>query len=270
MSKHKVREQQIPMPSVYPLNIGSDYQFIRYDFYYLFFSHIACTLFYMVLGFVFFRIICGQKIVGRKNLRSLKNRGFISIANHCHLFDTFMTAVALFPRRPWFAAVQRNFEAPYFRKMFRILRGFPIPDKTLGLKMILKPVIDGVNKKKIIHFFPEEELWHLCQQIDYFQRGAFYLAHKANCPVLPIIHLFRTRTIFGKKISPEWIKVKTVIGEPIYPEIISPGSKGTDKNSVERMSQKAQEWMEQIMNEYKQTYKESITESPPTINTHTE
>jgi len=251
MSKDQLRQQQVPMPSVYPIDLASDFPFIRFDWWYLFFSHIAYSLFYLVLGFGFFRILCGQCIKGKKHLRTLKGTGFISVANHCHLFDTVMTAVAVNPRRPWFASVQRNFEAPYFRKMFRILRGFPIPYKKMGLKMILPAVLTAIRKKKIVHFFPEEELWHLCQQIDYFQKGAFYLAHHANCPVLPMVHLFKPRTIFGRMLSPELIKVTTVIGEPLYPDTPYHPGKGIDKNSVERMCGKAQQWMDEIMLEYK-------------------
>lgn len=250
MAEKKVREQRVPMPSVYPIIIGKDYQFIKKDFVYLFFSHIAYTLFYLVLGIGFFRILCGQRIHGRENLRSLKNKGCISIANHCHFFDTVMTAVAVSPRRPWFASVQRNFEAPYLRKMFRILRAFPIPQESIGLKRILTPVVNAIQEKKIVLFFPEEELWHLCRQIDYFQKGAFYLAHHANCPVLPILHLITPRYFFGKQLFPNWINVKTIIGEPLYPDTLYEKANGIDMKSVEKMTQKAQTWMEKLMNEH--------------------
>ena len=57
------------------------------------------------------------------------------------------------------------------------------------------------HRRKIVHFFPEADLWHLYQGIDYLQRGAFYLAHHAYCPVMPVVHLFKSRTIFGKQLS---------------------------------------------------------------------
>lgn len=240
----------VPMPSVYPLVIGQDYEFIKKDAVYLFFSHIAYTLFYLVLGIGFFRIFCGQRIIGRKNLRPLKKRGFISIANHCHLFDTVMTAVAVSPRRPWFASVQRNFEAPYLRKMFRILRAFPIPQQAMGLKRILQPVVEAVQENKIVHFFPEEELWHLCRQIDHFQKGAFYIAHHANCPVLPVIHLITPRYILGKEVFPNWIKIKTIIGEPLYPDTVYEKGKRIDMQSVNKMADNAQAWMRKRMDEH--------------------
>lgn len=250
MASDKVREQQVPMDSVYPITIPSTYTYIRTDSVYLFFSHIAYTLFYLVLGVVFFKIIGSHKIQGRENLKSLKKNGFITVANHCHIFDTVLTGVAVMPRRPWFASVQRNFEAPYYRKMFRILRGFPIPDGVFGLRKILKPVVNAVEQGKIVHFFPEEELWHLYKDIDYFQKGAFYLAHHANCPVVPIVHLFQPRKFIGRILSNNILKITSVIGEPIYPDTETAKGESVNLDSVQEMCDKAQNWMKEQVEAY--------------------
>lgn len=251
MKTSKVREQQVPMESVYPLTISPDYVFIRNDLWYRIYSTASYALFVIILGFGFFNIICRHRIVGKSNLKRLKKKGFITVANHCHIFDTVLTGMALRPRSAWYASVQRNFEAPYYRKMFRMLKGFPIPDGLLGIKKIINPVVDAVNSGKIVHFFPEAELWHLYQDIDYFQRGAFYLAHIANCPVVPMVHLFKPRTFFGKKISKNILTITTVIGEPIYPlnPVSKPGD-SVDMKSVKKMAETAKQWMKAEMDKY--------------------
>lgn len=252
MSKDQVRAQQVPMEAKYPIKITSDYTFIKTNKSYLIYSHIVYTLFHWILGIGFFKILGKHKVRGKENLKPLKKKGFISVANHCHIFDTVLTGLAVLPRRPWYASVQRNFEAAYYRKMFRSLRGFPIPSGPLGLRRLINPVTEAIHRGNIIHFFPEEELWHLHTGIDYFQRGAFYLAHQANCPIVPIVHLFKPRTIFGKKLSDGILDITTIIGPPIYPENPAEKGKKNDMESVQRMTDAAQKWMKDRVAEYYQ------------------
>jgi 1-acyl-sn-glycerol-3-phosphate acyltransferase len=246
----KVRQQQVPMESVYPIRITAGYTFIRTDAFYLFFSTIAYYLFYLVLGIGFFRILGSQRVVDRRKLRPLRRTGYITVANHCHLFDTVLTGMALLPRKPWYASVQRNFEAPYFRRMFRILRGFPIPEGVMGLRKIMKPVTEAVRRGTIVHMFPEEELWHLYQDIDHFQRGAFYLAHLAGCPVVPVVHLFRPRKFFGRELSANILVIRTVVGDPVYPRIPMAGESSPDPGSVQEMCDQVQQWMKKMLDQY--------------------
>lgn len=243
MSKDKVRKQQVPMESKYPMTIGPDYVFIKTNFSYRVYSSFVYFMLYLFLGIGFFRILGSHKVVGRKNLKPLRKKGFISVANHCHIFDTVLTGMVFWTRRPWFASVQRNFEAPYLRKLFRDARGFPIPNGVTGLRRIIAPVTAAVKRGTIVHLFPEEELWHLHKGIDYFQRGAFYLAHQANCPVVPVVHVFNTRKFFGREISKNILNIKTIIGEPIYARNPAGEGQSVDMDSVQEMCDQAQAWM---------------------------
>lgn len=255
-----VRQQQVPMASVYPIRITSDYVFIRTDLFYILYSTVLYYALYLFIGILYFRILGSQRTLGRKNLREVRKRGFISVANHCHIFDTVLTGMALLPRMPWYASVQRNFEAPYLRKLFRNARGFPIPDGLFGLRRILKPVTVAVNSGTIVHMFPEEELWHLYQDIDHFQKGAFFLAHNANCPVVPMVHLFRPRKFFGRELSKGILKITTVIGEPIYPRVPVVGGGSADPGSLQEMTDQTRLWMKALMDQY---HRRTIQEAAP-------
>ena len=238
------------MEVVYPLHISPGYKFIRTNLWYKMYSAVAYMAFGLVLGVGYFRLVNTHRVYGRKKLKKLRKQGFVTVANHCHIFDTVLTGMALRPREIWFASVQRNFEAPYYRKMFRMLRGFPIPDGVFGLRQIVKPVTNAVQSGKIVHFFPEAELWHLYQGVDYFQRGAFYLAHQANCPVVPVVHLFKPRKFFGRQLSKNILTIKTVIGDPVYPIGSTNDDGRINLKSVDKMTETVKQWMKVEMEKY--------------------
>lgn len=247
----EIRKQQTYLKSTHPLSIDENYVFIRDDFTYLFFSKI-CYFFVVVFGRFFLKIIGNHKVIGENKITNLNSNGFISICNHCHFLDSVLTGTALKKRNVWYSSMQRNFETPYLRHILRILKGFPIPNNPFGLMQILKPVIKTIHEGNIVHFYPEAEIWHLHLGISNFQQGAFYLAHAANCPVVPIVHLFKQKNFFGLKLSKNILDITTIIGDPIYPNSnIVVGYNHVDINAVKIMADDAKAWMEKEVMKYK-------------------
>ena len=68
------------------------------------------------------------------------------------------------------------------------------------------------------------------------------------------MHLFKPRTLFGRKIFDNILKIKTIIGEPIYPDVPVQEGKSVSLESVQKMSDSAQSWMKEKVAEF---YKEN-------------
>lgn len=231
------------------LHIDNNYAFIKFSIIFRLLSFMATFLFYIlftVFNILFYRL----RFEGKENIKKLRRKGFISVANHCHFLDTVFIAQKFFPRTVYFPTVQRNFQVPFLKTLLRLLRSFPIPERTTGFKMILPALGEALKRNKIVHFFPEGDLWHLHQGIDdRFKRGAFYLAHIYNVPVLPMVLKFKPMKLFGKNIGKNWITVKLYIDKPVYPGEPAASLKNVGKKSLNRMIAEVHSRMDAIMKE---------------------
>ena len=183
---------------------------------------------------------------GRKNKKILKQRGCITISNHCHYFDTVFACYVLFPMRLYVSVVQRNYEVPYVRRLLRVVRAFPIPSYRMGLRMITQPIGEALKRGHHVHFLPEGELVHLSQTIHRFRSGAFYQSYLHQVPICPMVYVITRRRFFRKEMGPNWVKMKMVIGEPLFPPVLR-DDKSFPKEELAEMSEKAASWMEQVL-----------------------
>ena len=68
---------------------------------------------------LYFLLIRGIKIKGRKNLKKLD--GAVIVSNHVHKLDSVMGGVLSFPRKPIFTSMQENFKHPVYGRLVNIL-----------------------------------------------------------------------------------------------------------------------------------------------------
>ena len=237
-------EQIIQVNNSKKLDFSNGYKFIYFDLWF----HLLTLPFFLICYVVVFfcSLFFGFRVEGRKNKKILRKRGCITVSNHCHYFDTVLANYVLFPMRLYVSVVQRNYEVPFVRKILRILRAFPIPNGLAGFRMITEPIGEALRRGHHVHILPEGNLVHLSQTIHRFRNGAFYQSYIHQAPVVPMVYVFKRRSIFGRQLPPNWIKIKLVIGEAVYPP------KTTEdgimpRKELENMSNKIATWMEEVI-----------------------
>ena len=228
------------------IDFSRRYKFIYFDLWF----HLLTLPIYLICVVIVFlcSIFFGFRVEGRRNKKILKKRGCITVSNHCHYFDTVFANYVLFPRRLYVSVVQRNYEVPYVRVILRILRAFPIPASLMGFKMITKPVGEALKRGHHVHFLPEGELVHLSQTIHRFRPGAFYQAYLHQAPVVPMVYVIKRRRFFGKLMPPNWVRLKMVIGEAVYPPPLTEDG-SFPKEELKGMADKVASWMENVITE---------------------
>ena len=228
------------------LDFQNGYKFIYFDLWFHLLTLPAYMICYVIVTLC--RLYFGFRVEGRKNKRAMRKTGCITVSNHCHYFDTVFANYVMFPERLYVSVVQRNYEVPFVRRVLRILRAFPIPRGINGFKMITEPVGEALGRGHNVHFLPEGNLVHLSQTIHRFKGGAFYQAYLHQAPVLPMVYVIKRRKFFGKLMPPNWIKMKMVIGEAVYPPKTTEDGK-MPKDELKRMANDIAAWMESVIAE---------------------
>ena len=190
------------------------------------------SLVYSPLVIIFDYVVFGLRIDGRSNLGRASQRGCILVSNHSLYLDPAILIHTLFPRRAYYFALKSHFHHPVGGPILRLMGGIPIPGRAemrTGENTMRKVLERGY----CVHLFPEGEMKHLNQDIAPFKAGAFYMAARLGVPVVPITLVHRPRRVFGKEVSRRFIRVKSVVGEPVEPR---KGAGETDRQAASRIA----------------------------------
>ncbi len=156
-------------------------------------------------------IFYSLKVRGAENI--LGKGAYIIAANHINWLDGFVL-VALFKEKITFLSASYLFERPIVRRAFLSRLGC-IPVGQAQTRKAIKEALNILEKGGIIGIFPEGGV-RLTKEMQEIKRGAFFLAHTANVPIVPV-GIQGTNHIFSlsRKIPrPGGITVN--IGKPIY------------------------------------------------------
>ena len=183
-------------------NIDRNYEYVSKDIIFNTFSDVLYYLIAYPILKVLTKIVYDLKIEGRENIDFLE-KGAISVSNHVLFLDCAMVGLAWGLKRVYYTTLEGSFKIPFVRKLIKLLRAMPIPEKIKNREYFLKAVDEVLSNGDYVHFYPEAALFPYYKKIRNFKNGAFSIAVKNNVPIVPMVFTFREpkgiRKIFKKK-----------------------------------------------------------------------
>lgn len=183
-------------------NIDRNYEYVSKDIIFNTFSDILYYLIAYPILKVLTKIVYDLKIEGRENIDFLE-KGAISVSNHVLFLDCAMVGLAWGLKRVYYTTLEGSFKIPFVRKLIKLLRAMPIPEKIKNREYFLKAVDEVLSNGDYVHFYPEAALFPYYKKIRNFKNGAFSIAVKNDVPIVPMVFTFREpkgiRKIFKKK-----------------------------------------------------------------------
>ena len=174
-----------------------EYNFLRGIFQWL-----TCRVVYGT----YYRIACGMKITGRKNVP--QDRFFIVASNHVSAIDPFLVIDAI-GRHVAYMAKQELFEKPIARFFLHNLGAFAVNREKLGVSTIKTAI--GIKKTNwVLGLFPQGTR-EINGNMDNVSRGFAGLAKTLKCDILPVGIVGAIK----QERKPFESHIKINIGEPI-------------------------------------------------------
>ncbi len=167
----------------------------------------------------FFCLIFRPRVVNWKGLRS--KGPVMYLCNHFSLADAVALA-AMSPRGIRFMALEKLFVKPLPNAFFRNLNMLPAGEGGGSHLGPVKRAIALLNEGYAFGIFPEGHRSPVYTEMDAFEKGAAFIALRANVPIIPV---------YMDPLSWKRMRLRVVVGERIVPEDVKnscPGQKPVD------------------------------------------
>ena len=156
------------------------------------------------------------KVVGKKNLKLIKNQGAILTSNHIHDLDCTLIKKVTLGRKLNIIVGEFNNYRGVFGSMLRAGGTLPLSGSPTCMRNLTKAVEVLLNKKHVVLCYPEGALWWCYEKPRPLLPGAFYYAAKFNVPIVPMFFTFKN--LKPRKDGTFKKQFILHIGEPILPK----------------------------------------------------
>lgn len=155
------------------------------------------------------------KIVNKKALKNLKNKGYFVYSNHVLPFDPIIPPVMFNPSK--FMVIVSGIDAfsihPFVTFLIKSLGAIPVPRTVEMYKNMNNSIKTHINKKHRVLIYPEAHIWPYYNKIRNFPETSFHFPVNLNSPIVVMTTTFKERK-FIKKPQPV-----IYIDGPIYPNL---------------------------------------------------
>lgn len=162
-----------------------------------------------LIGFILYH----PKVVGKKNIKSIKKQGYYIYSNHVLSLDPILTpTITNIYKKCYIAASQDTFSICGFVSwIVKALGAFPVPTNSTMYYNYVDFIKHVISKKKRVLMYPEAHIWPYCNFIRDYSDTSFKYPVMTNSPIVPYVTCFTKRKHSNKP------KITVYILEPIYP-----------------------------------------------------
>ncbi len=163
--------------------------------------------------FLYMKLSCGQKIVGREKLRPYRKEGYFLYGNHTRKAgDAFTPSMAAFPKKAYLIVNADAVSIPFLKRVVEDLGAMPVPDSLQLHKKFLAAVEARAERREAIAIYPEAHIWPLYTGIRPFPAISFAYPVNTGKPAFAFTTTYRKRRPFGG------VKATVFIDGPFFPD----------------------------------------------------
>jgi len=197
-------------------HLEADFKYIHRHFLWAIASFLIYYLVAIPVLFLTCKFALGVKIVNRKAIRKVRNKGYFIYGNHTQIMDAFISQVLITrPKKTFIVANPDAVSIPGIRALVMMLGCLPLPSTITGTRKFVEAIKYHIEKKHAISIFPEAHIWPYATIIRPFTSASFRYPAQLQAPVVPIVTTYQKRKLCKWCLKPRMV---ITVGEPIYPK----------------------------------------------------
>ncbi|MBQ4254933.1 MAG: 1-acyl-sn-glycerol-3-phosphate acyltransferase [Bacilli bacterium] len=172
------------------------YRFHHTNPFYRFFSNLLYYVIAYPVIFILLKVFYRVKVVGKKNIKSLRRKPYFVYGNHTQIIDALTSQIfASKGKRVYIVADQDVTSIPLIRGLVSTLGVLPVPATPDESAKFKEAIHYHMGKKHIVTIFPEAHIWPYSTHIRPFSDASFVYPCELNRPVVAMVMTYRKRKI---------------------------------------------------------------------------